>query len=250
MSKSSAFRLLGKTLPGSAAAFLLCSFGMSNSASAVVVCPDSGAVGGISETSSFVPGPLDGTCGAGSAVQINIPASTDYGKLTFNGTPAGYPATILSNLLGITANVAFTSAGSDQPYYELAFYDGSDSLGQNSSSDQILMIEFQPAALSGNTLALDPSTTLFNLYDNTTNTYLEGGQSITNTLAGWLAADPSLGPETLSEVRIAIGLTGGNTGSESMTVNSVDMTIPEPASLALFGIGAAAIGMVRRRRYA
>lgn len=248
MSKSSAVRLFGKTLAGSAAALLLCSFGTPSTASAFAICPAGATVGGISETSTTTSGPLDGTCGANSAVTVNIPASTDYGKLTFNSATPGFPATSLNNLLGLSANMSFTSGGTDLPYYELAFFDGSGSLGQASSADQILLIEFQPGALSGGTLALDPSATLFNLYDNTTGNYLEGGQSDTNTLAGWLAADPSLGGAALQEVRIAMGLTGGDTGPESMTVNSLDMTIPEPASLTLLGVALTGLGFSRRKR--
>ena len=74
------------------------------------------------------------------------------------------------------------------------------------------MIEFQSSSLNGNTLALDPNATLFNLYDNTTGKYLNlgaGGQHDVNTLAGWLSADPFLKGEALGQIRIGIGMAGG-----------------------------------------
>jgi len=233
-------------------AALVWTIGLGNQAQAgeaiVTLCPSGGTVGGFGGNSSDTTGPLDGTCGPNSAVTISLPASIDYGKLQFDSSTPGYPAAALSGLLGLSANVSFTTGGSDQPYYLLAFTDTSDSLGQGASGDQILMIEFQ-AALSGNTLAASQSTTQFNLYDNTTGQYLQGGQHVTNSLAGWLTAFPSLGNETLQGVWIGEGLTGGDTGPESLTVNSVTLDyVPEPASLSLFAVALAGVGLIRRKR--
>jgi hypothetical protein len=242
MLRSTALRFLRHALAGSAAALLAGSFGLVSPAGAATLCPTSGTVGGFGETSTDVSGPLDGTCGANSAVKIDIPQSTDYGKLQFGGQ-----GLTLSGLTGASANVSFTTGGSDQPYFLLSFTDGSDGLGQSNSADQILLIEFQPTTLSGNTLNLDPNSTLFNLYDNVTGTYLQGGQHVTNTLAGWLAFDPSLASEDLQGIWIAEGLTGSNTGAESLTVNSLNV-VPEPASMALFGAALVGLGFVRRKR--
>jgi len=254
MSKSSGFRFVRNALAGSAAALLLASFGLASPAGAVTLCPNQGIVGGFGETSSDVSGPLDGTCGANSAVQIGLTDSQDEGSLKFNSTTAGFPSLTLGSFvsaagggLSASANMSFTSGGTDQPYFFVVFTDSSDSLGQNAATDQILFLEFEPNALSGSTLALDPNSTLFNLYDNTTNTYLDGGQPDTKTLADWLTMFPSLDGETLQELEIAEGLTGSNTGAESMTINSVEM-VPEPASLTLFGAALLGLGFIRRRR--
>lgn len=259
--KLNQLRLSGCTAFVACGALMLCALGAPHSASAgtaISICPTSGTVGGSGlpdETTSNVAGPLDGTCGANSAVMISIAQSQEYGKLTFSSSSAGFPGTVLGDLLGMSASVAFTSGGgADQPYYELAFIDGSGSVGQSNPGDQILMIEFQSGALSGSTLAMDPNATEFNLYDNTTNSYLNptnnvlGGQQATNTLAGWLTYDPNLNNDTLQEVRIAEGLTGGGTNADSMTINSFDMTVPEPASLTIFGMALAGIGFIRRKR--
>ena len=67
-------------------------------------------------------------------------------------------------------------------------------------------------------MGLSTTGTEFNLYDNTTGAYLEGGQAVTNTIAGWLALFPSLDDESLQEIRLAIGLASGGTGTgESAT---------------------------------
>jgi len=183
-----------------------------------------------------------------------IPTNADYGKLQFNSGMTGYPAGLtLGNLSGLSANVDFTpGVTGDQPYYLLAFTDSSNSLGQASATDQILMIEFQPSTLSGNTLAVDPNATLFNLYDNTVGSYLQGGQSHTNTLSGWRSTFSSLDNESLQGVWIAEGLAGGSSGvPETLTINSLSVdqkTVPEPATLALVGLGLAGIGFSRRNR--
>ncbi len=143
----------------------------------------------------------------------------------------------------------FTSGGSDQPYFLLPFVDSSNSLGQASATDQILLIEFQANALSGNTLALDPNATLFNLYDNDTGVYLQGGQQVTNTLDGWLSTFALLGSEQLQGIWIGEGLAGGNTGADSLTVNSLSVSAtPLPAALPLFATGLGALGFLGWRR--
>jgi hypothetical protein len=243
-----------QVLPGTAAAVLLCSFGLAYPAraNAVTLCPSAATPGGFGGTATAVAGPLDGTCGTDSAIELSIPASTDYGKLMFNSSTSGYPAGLtLSGLSSLSANVSFTGGGSDQPYYLLAFTDSSLSLGQSSAADQILMIEFQSSALSGSgtALAVDPNSTLFNLYDNATGNYLGTGQSDTNSVAGWLGKYSALGSESLQGIWIGEGLTSGDSGAETLTVKSLTVdykSVPEPASIAIFCTGL--IGLVTTRR--
>ena len=190
---------------------------------------------------TFTPtvGSLDATCGADSAITMFIPnESSGYARLAWvSGTAASYPAGLaLGGLLGLNADVVYTGPSDDQPFYMLAFTDSSNGLGQRASIDQILMLEFQSSTLSGNGLGLDPKTTEFNLYDNTAGEYLNqsnGGQQYTNTLAGWLSVDPFLASESLQEIRVGIGMAGGGSSPESLTVNSLDVTTPEPTSLVL-----------------
>jgi hypothetical protein len=97
---------------------------------------------------------------------------------------------------------------------------------------------------------------LFNLLDNTTNTYLEGGQADAQTLDYWLTTFSGLDSESIQQIRLAIGLAGGNclTCSESLTIDSLDIeetaATPEPETISMVATGmfvlAGALAMRRR----
>ena len=115
------------------------------------------------------------------------------------------------------------------------------------------MLEFQTTTLSGTNMGFDPNATQVNLYDNNNGFYLAGGQADTKTLAGWLSTFPSLGAESLQQVRIGIGLAGGGTDPESITVNSLAITtpssVPEPRGTSLLLLTVLlGMGLVVRRR--
>jgi hypothetical protein len=240
--KSLTFRFFKQMLPSSAVAVALLGLAaITGPARADSLCP-SAASGNGSGTYSItgVAGPLDSTCGANSAEQLTIGNATDYARLAWDSTDAGYPAGLtLGNFGGASAQVGLDGA-LDQPFYMLAFTDSTHGLGQTFAADQILMIEFQPSTASGNSMNLNTNTTLFNLFDNTQGFYLNGvhGQQDTNTLAGWLGIDPFLGSEALQQVRIGIGLAGGSGPGQSLTVDSLNISggpaaVPEPTSILL-----------------
>jgi|GEM_PF-5667136 len=77
------------------------------------------------------------------------------------------------------------------------------------AGDQMLMLEFQSSTVSGNNMRLDPSTTLFNSYDNTAGTYFLGGQSNVHPLDCWLTTYSALSTDTIDGFRIGEGLAGG-----------------------------------------
>jgi hypothetical protein len=187
---------------------------------------------------------------------MNIPTEVDYARLAWHAGDPGYPGTLtVGNLGGLSADVRFLPGQlGDQPFYLLSFVDPTLGLGQGAATDQILFIEFQSINVSSNTMTVDPNLTLFNLFDNTTGVYLQGGQADVNTLAGWQVLHPFLNGESLDQLRIAIGLSGGGSSPESLTINSltgttVDATaVPEPATLLLFGTGLAAVATRRRSK--
>jgi len=251
--RSLTLRFLKQILPSSAAAVaLLGLIGIASPARAddYSLCPSAANQGGFGSDVFTING---------CAVTESLTLDTDYARLMWDSTVTNYPASLtLGNLASISANVTFAADQSgDQPYYELAFFDSSDSLGQGNATDQILMLQFQTTTLSGGTLAVDPNATEFNLYDNDTGVYLAGGQQDTNTLNGWLSTYSFLNGVALQQVRIGIGLAGGpciGPCSESLTVNSLDIetpnngAVPEPTSILLLltVVGITGKGIYRR----
>jgi hypothetical protein len=215
--------------------------------SAQVVCPNATATntngyGGYTVTS--VPGP-NGTCGAGSAVQLSIPNDqSGYARLEWTQGTGGVPTPLtLGSLTGLDANVSLTAqAPLDQPFYMILVQDPTDykALGLTNPDDQLLFIQFQPSTptLVGTDMAASANTALFNMYDNSQGFYLNGtpgdqfsGQPVTNTLAGWLSADPYLSSVQIEGLRIGIGMDGGCSGpcAETLTIHSLDINPPVPA---------------------
>lgn len=247
-----------QVLPSSAIALVLLGLvGIASPAAAntYTLCANAAGQGGFGDTFTSVAGPLDGTCGANSAVNMSIATETDYARLLWDPSVTNYPADLtLGNLGGLNADIGSFTPGQagDQPYFMLVFTDATGGLGQSASSDQILMLEFQNTTLSGADMPFDPNTTLVNLYDNTTGQYLAGGQSDARTLDSWLTTDPFLASESLQQVRLAIGLSGGGSNSENITVNSLTITapssVPEPRSLPLLLITVAGLGWGVHRR--
>jgi hypothetical protein len=227
-------------------------------ASSVTLCPNAATNqnGAGSFTFTSVAGPLDGTCGAKSAVKMDIAKETDYARLAWMSSDAGYPSPLtLGNLTALSADVLLVAGQpADQPFYMLSFVDATGGLGQGNAANQILMIEFQSSTVSGTTMAANHNTTLFNLYDNIANTYLAGGQADARSVAAWISAYPFLASEAIDQLRIGIGLAGGGTRPDSLTINSLDVTtadatassVPEPSAILLLGTGLALVAAGRR----
>ena len=204
-----------------------------------ILCPNAANQGGFG-SDTFTPAP--GACGAGTGVTMSITSNSDYARLEWTGT-----GLTLGTLGLTTATVTLVAPAGDQPYYMMTFQDAGDVLGAP-AGDQMLMLEFQASTVSGSSMVLDPSSTLFNIYDNTTSTYFLGGQSNAHPLSYWLSTYSALNSDAITGFRIGEGLAGGcggpGTCPVSLTINSVNLgtTAPEPATFGL--AGAALLGLV------
>ncbi|MDQ2778310.1 MAG: PEP-CTERM sorting domain-containing protein [Pseudomonadota bacterium] len=186
---------------------------------------------------------------------MNIVGAQDYAKLTYGPATSGYPGGLtLGGIVGIHADVVVNSA-TTAPYFQLGFVTGNTALGQSSGGNQILFIEFQSLTVTpSGDMDVNPMTTLFNMYDNTTGQYLQNGQQDVRTLDSWLSTYSFLSGTAVDQIRIAIGLGGGAGPGESLTVNALAVSqadaaaVPEPASWALVGLALGAAGFAGRKR--
>jgi hypothetical protein len=184
-----------------------------------------------------------GSCGAVTLTISND--DTQTASLYWGSSSYGSTGLTIGSIASFNTAVTFAGATGAQPYYILDFHDNSGLFGET-SGDKILMIENQSGNLSGGNMALNPATTLFDVYDDTTGTYLLG-QSDVKTLDQWLALYPGLSNDS-TWVGVEMG-NGGSGSPATMTITGADYSAtPEPSSLLLFGTGLVGFaGMLRRK---
>jgi len=191
-----------------------------------------------------------GPCSTAETLTVN--PTSDEAKLMW-----ATPGLTFSTLTSIDASVSNVTGIT--PYFMLSFSDNSIA---HQSGDEMLFIEFQPNnVVGGNSMPVDPNTTLFNILDNATEqyydwntgTYQGAGQQVKKSLADW-ASDLNLGGASINKIEIAEGLSGSCNGacSASVTVNSVALvtTTPEPGTIVSVATGLLCLGsgLAFRRR--
>ena len=184
-------------------------------------------------------------CADGTAVNLYVGVDTDSSIVKWHAS--SFPGLTMGNVSSLSTNVLWSAdVAGDQPFYVIAFYATDNGLGAGTDGQLIELLEDQSGNLSGGNMAMNANSTLFDVYDYSTDSYLPiADQQHPATLDGLLALDSGISSDAVYALDIEIGVDGGcanpSACSESLTVNAMNVNppaaTPEPEPLVMVGSG-------------
>lgn len=185
------------------------------------------------------------------SLYLSLPTGSDYARVKL--PQSGFTLSGITSADYWVDRVSANTSHYEAPYLIVGLNCPTCGYG----SDDIIAIMWNPGDIGifpplnqWSDISVDPSSTLFHLYDNTTGTNLLTDVTLDDLDGVW-------GDATVSYVDIALGLGGSDGVTASYYVDDLTLNVantPLPAALPLFASGAGVFGMLgwrtRRKRKA